>query len=68
MLINTVRSTMAIPAISASGAGSSEHFLEVFTKTETGEAAPAAGIVHRKEVSVGEVKEYLKVKIEIRPV
>ncbi|MBV5318176.1 MAG: imidazole glycerol phosphate synthase subunit HisF [Desulfobulbaceae bacterium] len=64
-LINAVRSAVTIPVIASSGAGSSEHFLEVFTQTKA-EAALAAGIFHRKEIPIGMVKDYLKDKVEIR--
>ncbi len=66
-LINAVKGAVTIPVIASSGAGSAEHFLEVFTQTEA-EAALAAGIFHRKEVPIGEVKQFLQDKIEIRPV
>ena len=66
-LINAVRSAVTIPVIASSGAGSAEHFREVFTQTKA-EAALAAGIFHRKEVPIGEVKSYLKDKVEIRPI
>jgi glutamine amidotransferase/cyclase len=66
-LINAVKAAVSIPVIASSGAGSAEHFLEVFTKTGA-EAALAAGIFHRKEVPIGEVKAYLRDKVEIRPV
>jgi glutamine amidotransferase/cyclase len=52
--------------IASSGAGSPEHFLEVFTRTEA-ESALAAGIFHRGEVPIGEVKRFLAGKVEIRP-
>jgi glutamine amidotransferase/cyclase len=65
-LINAVRSAVTIPVIASSGAGSANHFLEVFTQTKA-EAALAAGIFHRKEVPIGEVKNYLQDKVEIRP-
>jgi len=64
-LINSVRKAVSIPIIASSGAGSVEHFHEVFTKTEA-EAALAAGIFHRKEVPVSAVKRYLMDKVEIR--
>ncbi|RLI70250.1 imidazole glycerol phosphate synthase HisHF, partial [Archaeoglobales archaeon] len=65
-LINHIKSVVSIPVIASSGAGSVEHFYEVFTKTEV-EAALAAGIFHRKEVSIHEVKDYLKKRrIEVR--
>jgi glutamine amidotransferase/cyclase len=39
----------------------------VFTETNA-ESALAAGIFHRKEVPIAEVKSYLKDKVEIRGV
>ena len=66
-LINAVKKAVTIPVIASSGAGSAKHFLEVFTATKA-EAALAAGIFHRKEVPIGEVKGFLQDKVEIRPV
>jgi len=65
-LINAVKSAVAIPVIASSGAGCAEHFREVFTRTKA-EAALAAGIFHRKEALIGEVKDFLRPTIEIRP-
>jgi len=64
-LINAVKQAVSIPVIASSGAGSAAHFYEVFTKTKA-EAALAAGIFHRREVPVSEVKNYLKERVEIR--
>jgi len=64
-LINAVKKAISIPVIASSGAGSVEHFYEVFTKTAA-ESALAAGIFHRREVPIADVKEYLKHKVEIR--
>ncbi|MEA3546313.1 MAG: imidazole glycerol phosphate synthase subunit HisF [Thermodesulfobacteriota bacterium] len=64
-LINSVKGAVSIPVIASSGAGNAAHFLDVFTRTKA-EAALAAGIFHRNEVPIGEVKEYLKDKVEIR--
>ena len=64
-LINAVKAAVSIPVIASSGAGCVEHFLEVFTKTEA-ESALAAGIFHRREVPIGEVKHFLAGKVEIR--
>jgi len=64
-LINAVKKAVSIPVIASSGAGSVEHFYEVFTKTPA-ESALAAGIFHRREVPIADVKEYLKHKVEIR--
>ena len=66
-LINAVKGAVTIPVIASSGAGRAEHFLEVFRETKA-EAALAAGIFHRKEVPIGEVKQFLQDKVEIRPV
>ncbi len=65
-LVNAVKSAVTIPVIASSGAGSAEHFLEVFTRTGA-EAALAAGIFHRGEVPVQAVKRYLDGRVEIRP-
>jgi imidazole glycerol-phosphate synthase len=65
-LINAVKAAVTIPVIASSGAGSAEHFLEVFTRTEA-ESALAAGIFHRREVPIGAVKRFLAGRVEIRP-
>ncbi len=57
-LIKSVTQAVTIPVIASSGAGSPEHFLEVFEKTSA-EAALAAGIFHRKEVTIQQVKDFL---------
>lgn len=64
-LINAVHQAVSIPVIASSGAGRVEHFYEVFTATEA-ESALAAGIFHRREVPIGDVKRYLRGKVEIR--
>ncbi|MGM0453483.1 MAG: imidazole glycerol phosphate synthase subunit HisF [Thermodesulfobacteriota bacterium] len=64
-LIRAVSDAVSIPVIASSGAGSPAHFTEVFTRT-TAEAALAAGIFHRREVPIAEVKNYLKETVEIR--
>lgn len=63
--INAVKQAVSIPVIASSGAGTPEHFLEVFTETEV-ESALAAGIFHRREIPIDAVKAYLKDKVEIR--
>ena len=64
-LINAVKKAVTIPVIASSGAGNADHFLEVFTNTSA-ESALAAGIFHRQEVSIGDVKGYLLGKVETR--
>ncbi|CAG0906429.1 unnamed protein product [Cyprideis torosa] len=65
-LVCHVRQAVSIPVIASSGAGKAEHFVTIFKKSEA-EAALAAGIFHRREVSIEEVKSTLhKAGIEVR--
>ncbi|KAG6392035.1 hypothetical protein SASPL_146240 [Salvia splendens] len=65
-LIKLISDAASIPVIAGSGAGSAEHFSEVFLKTNAS-AALAAGIFHRKEVPIQAVKEHLlKEGVEVR--
>ncbi|EPT03864.1 hypothetical protein FOMPIDRAFT_1046345 [Fomitopsis schrenkii] len=57
-LVALVRRSVRIPIVASSGAGKPEHFVEVFAKTDV-EAALAAGIFHREEVSIQDVKQAL---------
>ncbi|KAK9467579.1 hypothetical protein V1512DRAFT_290719 [Lipomyces arxii] len=57
-LIQDVKNVINIPVIASSGAGKPEHFLEVFEKTTT-DAALGAGMFHRGEYKVVDVKSYL---------
>lgn len=57
-LVNLVRRNVRIPVVASSGAGNVSHFVDVFEKTGV-EAALAAGIFHRGEVKIDEVKEAL---------
>jgi glutamine amidotransferase/cyclase len=60
-LIEQVKDSVKIPVIASSGAGVPGHFEEVFEKTRT-DAALGAGMFHRGEYTVRDVKEYLKGK------
>ncbi|KAJ8639200.1 hypothetical protein MRB53_015894 [Persea americana] len=65
-LIKLISDAVTIPVIASSGAGTVEHFSEVFQNTSAS-AALAAGIFHRKEVPILSVKEHLsKEGIEVR--
>jgi len=65
-LINQVKNAVSIPVIASSGAGSAQHFCDVFAATNA-DAALAAGIFHRKEVKISEVKTDVEnAGIEIR--
>ncbi|KAL2841186.1 Cyclase [Aspergillus pseudodeflectus] len=57
-LINLVKAAITIPVIASSGAGVPKHFEEVFEQTTT-DAALGAGMFHRGEYTVGDVKNYL---------
>lgn len=58
-LVASVKAAVGIPVIASSGAGKPEHFSEVFESTGV-EAALAASIFHRNQVSIGEVKAHLR--------
>jgi cyclase len=60
-LCRAVASAVSIPVIASGGAGAMEHFYEVFTQTNV-DAALAASLFHFKEVSIPELKAYLKNK------
>ena len=60
-LNRAVASAVSIPVIASGGAGTMEHFYEVFTQTNV-DAALAASLFHFKEVSIPELKAYLKNK------
>jgi len=60
-LCRAVASAVSIPVIASGGAGTMEHFYEVFTQTNV-DAALAASLFHFREVSIPELKAYLKNK------
>lgn len=57
-LVKAVMDAVTIPVIASSGAGAPEHFSQVFKITDV-QAALAAGIFHRREVSITEVKMHV---------
>jgi glutamine amidotransferase/cyclase len=59
-----VKSAVSIPVIASSGAGKVEHFEQVFQATDC-EAALAAGIFHRKEVAIHDIKKHLTFKMRL---
>jgi cyclase len=58
-LTAAVSRAVPIPVIASGGAGTFEHFAEVFTRGEA-DAALAASIFHFQEKSVEELKQYLR--------
>ncbi len=58
-LTQAVAQALTIPVIASGGAGTLEHFYEVFTQTGA-DAALAASVFHYGEISIPEVKKFLK--------
>ena len=56
-----MHSAVITPMIDSSGDGSADHFSEIFTATK----AESATIFNRKEVPIGEEKQYLQDKVAI---
>lgn len=58
-LTREVSRSISVPVIASGGAGKKEDFLEVFTKGEA-DAALAASLFHFGELTIKELKQYLK--------
>ena len=58
-ITDQLASRLPVPVIASGGAGSMEHFKEVFENTQAG-AALAAGVFHFKEIAIPDLKTYLK--------
>ena len=57
-LIAAVQAAVSVPVIASSGAGKAAHFAEVFQATDVS-AALAAGMFHRQEVLISDVKAHM---------
>eukprot|EP00890_Picochlorum_soloecismus_P006151 jgi/Picsp_1/6537/NSC_03880-R1_glutamine amidotransferase cyclase len=57
-LVKAVSDAVSIPVIASSGAGAPSHFTQIFQETGAS-AGLAAGIFHRKEVSINDVKSHM---------
>ncbi len=57
-LTRAVSENVHVPVIASGGAGSMEHFYQVFTEGKA-DAGLAASLFHFKEISIPELKEYL---------
>lgn len=57
-ITSAISRTVSIPVIASGGAGTMEHFFDVFTEGHA-DAALAASIFHFKEISIPELKNYL---------
>eukprot|EP00939_MAST-03C_sp_MAST-3C-sp1_P005351 g5351.t1 len=60
-LVRAICDAVTIPVIASSGAGCPGHFSEVFETTRC-EAALGAGIFHRREVEISDVKRHMSEK------
>jgi cyclase len=56
-----ISQTLQIPIVASGGAGTMEHFTEVFTQGKA-DAALAASIFHFKEIMIPDLKQYLQEK------
>ena len=61
-LTKNIARAVNIPLIASGGCGKLEHFYEAFVKGEA-DAALAASVFHFRELSIGDVKNYLKSKV-----
>lgn len=55
VLLKAIKQNVSIPVIASSGAGHPDHFVQAFAHAHV-DAALAAGIFHRREVAICEVK------------
>ena len=58
-IIATLSNSLSVPVIASGGAGTLEHFKEVF-ETANADAALAASIFHYKEIEIIQLKQYLR--------
>lgn len=66
-LLRTVAEAVRVPVIASGGAGKLEHFHEALT-IGGADAALAASLFHYREISIREVKDYLKAHgVHVRP-
>lgn len=65
-ITRAVSEAVNVPVIASGGAGTMEHFVDVFSKGKA-DAALAASIFHYKEIGIPELKSYLKERgVEVR--
>lgn len=66
LLTDTISKAVNIPVIASGGCGKLEHFYDVFAESGA-DAALAASLFHYRELTIKQVKEYLKSKkVEVR--
>ena len=57
-MLSAVRAVSSIPIVASGGAGTKEHFLQLFRQTDV-EAGLAASIFHFKDLLIPDLKQYL---------
>lgn len=68
-MLSAITAKTSLPVIASGGAGCKEHFTELFESNENVDAGLAAGIFHSGELSIKNLKNYLKYKnISIRSI
>ena len=66
IMLSKLSDALSIPIIASGGAGSMEHFYDVFTEGKA-DAGLAASIFHFKEIEISDLKRYLKGRgVEVR--
>ncbi len=60
-LTKMISEAVNVPVIASGGAGTEEHFVEVFTNGKA-DAALAASIFHFREIEIPALKKYLREK------
>ena len=60
-LIQEIKKISRVPVIASGGAGSKDHFKEVFQRTDV-DAALAASVFHKEKINIIELKKYLSKK------
>ena len=65
--LRAVRAVCRVPLVASGGAGATEHFAQVFQRTDV-DAALAASVFHSGEIAIPELKRRLRADgIEVRP-
>jgi cyclase len=65
--LRAVRAVCRVPLVASGGAGSTEHFAQVFQRTDV-DAALAASVFHSGEIAIPDLKKRLRADgVEVRP-
>ena len=59
-MLKAVREAVNVPVIASGGAGSTEHFIDLFKKIPDVDAALAASVFHFGEIKIKELKALLR--------